>query len=227
MTGVVTPTRGVRDHVSDNGHEPSSRGVTPPRRQVRLPQVAIGLLVTAGFALAALLVHLGSVNRVPVLAIGGDVDRGDVIDASDITVLHVAAEDGVNHMGRDELDRIVGRTALVDLESGTLLTSDIVADTAVLEDGEGIVGLLLDPGQFPGSGLTAGDRVHVIRAAGAEMVEGETSDDPVVARNARVTEVEELASDQRLVSIVAEEAEAVAVAAAAGGGSLRLVMVAP
>jgi len=49
----------------------------------------------------------------------------------------------------------------------------------------------------------------------------------VLTREATVFAVEELASDRRLVSIVAPEADAEAVAAAAGTGSLRLVMVSP
>lgn len=216
---------GLADRAAGNGHAPATSGVAPPRRRVRLPQVAIGLLVTLGFALAALLVHLGSVSRVPALAVAGDVDRGDVITESDISVVHIASEGGVTHLGRGDLGRVVGQTALVDLRAGTLLTTDVVTDGAGLEEGQGIVGLLLDPGQYPASGITAGDRVHVVRSA-SEVPEAESdAGDPVIARGATVSAVEELSGDQRLVSIVAEEADAAAVAAAAGSGSLRLVMV--
>jgi hypothetical protein len=190
-----------------------------------LPQVAIGLLVTLGFALAALLVHLGSVSRVPALAVAGDVDRGDVITESDVSVIHIATEGGVTHLGQADIGRVVGQTALVDLRAGTLLTADVVADGAGLDEGQGIVGMLLDPGQYPVSGITAGDRVHVVRSA-SEVPEAESeSGDPVIARGATVSAVEELSGDQRLVTIVADEADAAAVAAAAGSESLRLVMV--
>jgi hypothetical protein len=57
--------------------------------------------------------------------------------------------------------------------------------------------------------------------------DGEGAADVVLTRDATVFAVEELASDRRLVSIVAPEADAEAVAAAAGTGSLRLVMVSP
>lgn len=225
MTSTAPFPPGVADRVAGNGHAPGAPGVLPPRRRVRLPQVAIGLLVTLGFALAALLAHLGSVSRVPALAVAGDVDRGEVITESDISVIHIVSEGGVAHLGRGDLGRVVGQTALVDLRAGTLLTADVVADAAVLEDGQGIVGLLLDPGQYPASGIATGDMVHVVRSASeAPEVESEPTD-PVIARDATVSAVEELSGDQRLVSIVADEVDAAAVAAAAGAGSLRLVMV--
>jgi hypothetical protein len=187
--------------------------------------VAIGLLVTLGFALAALLVHLGSVDRVPVLAVSGDVERGEVISESDLSVVHIGSAAGVTHLGPEDLRRVVGQTALVDLSKGSLLTVDVLSDGVAIEGDEGVVGLLLDPGQYPGSGLAAGDEVLVVRSAveASEVESGPT--DVVVARGATVSAVEELSGDQRLVSIVAEEADAAAVAAAAGAGSLRLVMV--
>jgi hypothetical protein len=225
MTSTASFPPGVADRVAGNEHAPRAAGVVPPRRRVRLPQVAIGLLVTLGFALAALLVHLGSMSRVPALAVAGDVDRGDVITESDISVVHIASEGGFAHLGQSDLGRVVGQTALVDLRAGTLLTTDVVAAGAALDEGQGIVGLLLDAGQYPTSGITAGDTVHVVSSA-SEAAEVETEPtDPVIARDAIVSAVEELSGDQRLVSIMADEADAAAVAAAAGAGSLRLVMV--
>lgn len=225
MTSTAPFPPGAAARVAGNGHAPRAPGVVPPRRRVRVPQVAIGLLVTLGFALAALLVHLGSASRVPALAVAGDVDRGDVITESDISVVHIASEGGFTHLGQSDLGRVVGQTALVDLRAGTLLTTDVVAEGAVLEEGQGIVGLLLDPGQYPASGITPGDTVHVVRSA-TDVPEAETAPtDPVIARNATVSAVEELGGDQRLVSIVTDEADAASVAAAAGAGSLRLVMV--
>lgn len=224
-TSPVPPAPAGR--VTSDGRLPGTTAVAPPRRRVRLPQVAIGLLVTLGFALTALLVHLGSVERVPVLALSGDVARGEVISESDVSVIHIGSGAGVTHLGRKDLRRVVGQTALVDLSEGSLLTVDVLADGAVVEEGQGVVGLLLDPGQYPASGLGAGDEVLVIRSASeAPEVESGPSD-VVIARDATVSAVEELGGDQRLVSIVAEEADAAAVAAAAGAGSLRLVMVSP
>src|SRR3546814_1698380 len=116
----------------------------------------------------------------------------------------------------------MGRVALVDLAEDTLLTPSVLADAASLDAGDGVVGLSLDPGAYPARGLAPGDRVTVVRTADVADTDAESS---VIARNATVFDVEELASDRLLVSILATEGDAEAVAASAGGGSWRLVLV--
>ncbi len=101
-----------------------------------------------------------------------------------------------------------------------------MADGTSLEAGDGVVGLALDPGQYPALGLAPGDRVNVVRSGEAGS-SGTEQDDGVIARGATVFEVEDLASDRKLVSIQASESDAEAVAGAAGSGGLRLVLVAP
>jgi len=103
------------------------------------------------------------------------------------------------------------------------MTRALVGDAATLHHGNGVTGLSLEAGQYP-SALAPGDRVSVIRS-----VDGAATDnaDSMVARNATVVSVENLASDRKLVSIMSSESDADAVAAAAGGRSLRLVLVSP
>ena len=68
----------------------------------------------------------------------------------------------------------------------------------------------------------------MIRTAEPAAVDGDgESAEVVLTRDATVFSVEELASDRRLVSIVAPEGDAEAVAAASGSGSLRLALVSP
>ena len=62
-----------------------------------------------------------------------------------------------------EMDRVVGRAALIDLAEGTLLSTSVVADVPAVDTGDGVVGLSLDPGAYPSRGLAPGDRVHVVR----------------------------------------------------------------
>ncbi len=133
------------------------------------------------------------------------------------------------------MTEVVGRVALVDLEPGTLVTRSVVADRPTLGEGEGIVGLSLDPGGYPDLGLAPGDRVTIVRSGDTAIPEAtdDTADDDgtsssnVIAREATVVSVEELTGDRRLVSVLTTEADAEAVAAAAGSGSLRLVQVSP
>jgi hypothetical protein len=193
--------------------------------------VAVGVLLTVVFALGAVLWHLRVVDTSPALAVVGAVERGATIGADDVRVVYVSSDDGVARLDEAQLDQVVGRVALVDLAPGTLLTGSVIAERPALEPGEGVAGLALDPGAYPARGLSPGDRVNVVRSADPTAVAaGEVDGDGgapevVVARGATVLAVDELASDRRLVSILAPERDAETVAAEAGSGALRLVQV--
>lgn len=209
--------------VSSNGHSPSNATLEPPRGKVRVPELAIGLFVMVAFALGAVLWHLNSVSKVPALAVSSSVKRGDTVRASDLRVVYIGSEDRVARLDESQSSEVVGRVALVDMPAGTLITRDFVADATNLKRGDGVVGLSLEPGQYPATGLAPGDRVDVVRSPedGGGSVES-----AVIVRDATVYAVEDLGSDRQLVSIKAGQDDAEAVAAAAGG-SLRLVLVQP
>jgi hypothetical protein len=197
--------------------------LVPSKRRVRLPELAVGLLVTVMFALGAVLWHLSATSKVPAVAISDGVERGNVIEAGDLRTVYVASDETLVRI--TDPSAVVGKVALVDLAPGTILGPTVVADGTALEAGDGVVGLALDPGQYPALGLAPGDRVNVVRSGDAALAGNEG--DQVIARSAAVFEVEDLASDRKLVSIQASESDAEAVAAAAGAGGLRLVLVAP
>lgn len=185
-----------------------------------MPELALGVLVTVGCALGAVLWHLSSVDRVPVLATATEVGRGEVIDATDLRVVYLAADDPLSVLRSDQSSIVVGQVAAVDLAEGSLLSTDVVAPGLTVDPGTGVVGLALEPGQFPTRGLAPGDRVDVVAPVDAEGEVGEA----VLAGGATVFAVEELASDRLLVSILTREQDARVVAAAASS-PLRLVLV--
>jgi len=211
----------TRRATTPNGSAPVR--LAPPRRRVRVPELALGVLVTVGFALGAVLWHLNSVERVPVLATATSIGRGEVIEATDVRVVYLAADDPVSVLGSGESATVVGHVARVDLAPGSLLTHDLVEPALTVDSGAGVVGLALEPGQFPTRGLAPGDRVDVVAPVdpSAEDAEGAET---VLASGATVFEVEELASDRLLVSLLASDRDARAVAAAASS-PLRLVLV--
>ncbi len=224
MASTRIPTRTGGPSSNGHGTRAATAEIRPPGRRVRLPEVAVGVLVTVLFALGAVLWHLSSVEKVPALVVASEVARGEVIDSGDIRVAYVSSDDALARLDSSQMNRVVGRVALVDLAEGTLLTTSVVAVAAAVNAGDGVVGLSLDPGAYPARGLAPGDRVNVVRTADAADLDAEPT---VIARGATVFAVDELASDRLLVSVLATEADAEAVAAAAGAGGLRLVLVAP
>ncbi len=206
----------------------------PPRTpagRARVPQLAVGLLLTAGAALAFVLFNAASVHRVPVLALAVDVPAGHVLAAADLQVVHVGTDDPLALTPPDQERVLVGRVATGDLAAGTLVTEGQFAAGPPLTAGDGVVGLALSPGQYPSSRLTVGDRVDVIvtgepagGSAGAGVSAG--GGGRLLVRAARVVWVEPLGSQgQRLISLLAGEQAAGQVAAAAEAGHVRLVQV--
>lgn len=235
MTTATRPTPAGRSGPpSSNGHgRVSAPTIAPPKRRVRLPEVAISVVVVVIFGLAALMWYLGSTSKVSALAVNGEVNRGEVVELADLRTVYVASDDSFARV--TDPSNVVGKVALVDIASGTILSPSLVADGQSLNTGDGVVGLALDPGQYPALGLAPGDRVNVVRSGdnasaattGTAGSTASTGDDEVIARGATVFSIDDLASDRKLVSIQATEGDANAVAAAAGPGGLRLVLVAP
>lgn len=209
---------------SNGGSTRAIAAVRPPGRRARVPEIVVGVLITAVFALGAVLWHLRAVAKVPALVAVSAIDRGEVVDSSDVRIAYVSSDGALARLDSSELNRVVGRVALVDLGEGTLFTPSMVAEATAIEAGDGVVGVALDPGAYPARGLAPGDRVNVVRTADAGDLDAEPS---VIARNATVFAVEELSSDRLLVSILTSEGDAEAAAASAGAGGLRLVLVAP
>lgn len=218
-------------HVSGNGSRTIPTGefdLEPAKRRFRLPEVAVGLVVLLACALGVVLWQLNATRKEPVLAVAKEVARGEVIGAGDLTVVYVSSDDPIAHLSRDDAGRVVGRTALADLERGALLTPGAVSDGPALQAGEGIVGLSLEPGQVPSSRLRAGDLVNVVAGAAPGGGNSTTADaeDPLLVEKAEVFAIEELTASGRLfVSLKMPEPDANRVAAAAERGPVRLVMV--
>lgn len=222
---ALTLRRDSSDGAATNG-QVGSPSLAPRRRRIKGTEVALGLFIAVACALAAVLIHLGSVERTAVLAARVDVDQGQVIRAQDLKVVNVAADSDVAHVGREELDDVVGRRATTAIVTGQLLADGMTTNEDSVGPGEAVVGLALLPGQLPSLDLTAGDRVHVVSSTLADAEAGSDERDPVLTRSATVVSVEALDADRRLVTLVTSEADAEAVAAAAGSDSLRLVVVA-
>ncbi len=193
-----------------------------PRR--RRPEMLLGVVLVVGCALAALVMATSGRDRTPVLALAHDVERGAVVESGDLAVRYVASDSPIAHVDRDERDAIVGRTALSDMGAGTIVTEDLFADSgAVLQAGDGSVGLTLEAGQMPSMDLAPGDRVNVV--AGGGQARGTAGQ---VVAGAEVIATDRLDDDSGgwWVSLRASEADANAVAEAAASESrLHLVMV--
>jgi hypothetical protein len=123
-----------------------------------MPFVALGgLLVVVcvlGFAYGA--ARLG--DRVQVLAVARPVAAGHAFTAADLRAVSAAQDASVTLIPAADQQRVIGRTAVVPLLAGTLLTPGLVGDAAFPPVGKVAASVALKPGQYP-QGLAAGARV--------------------------------------------------------------------
>ena len=152
-------------------------------RRVRRPELAVGVVLIVGCALAATLLFLQSDRKVPVAAFAADVAAGDVIKRSDLEVVYISHDGSIATVSPEGAATFVGKPAARDVGRGSLLTADVVAEAAPLAAGEGVVGLSVSRSTAPSSRLTAGDLVNVVF-----IEDGSTR----VVERAVVHEVEEL-----------------------------------
>lgn len=129
--------------------------------------VLAGTLVAWGLGRAA--------ARVEVVSVARPVAAGAALTADDLTTVGVAV-DGTVHglVPAGSLDRLVGRTAAIDLEPGTLVSVGMWTDGTQLRADEQTVGAVLEPGRFP-AGLAPGGQALAVST-------GDGADAPVAVR---------------------------------------------
>lgn len=200
-------------------------GLPKPARRRRPLLVLVGLvLATSAAALVAALLSAATATTL-IWATAADVSRGHPVEASDLVAVEVSdsAADRLLAATVESRDELVGRVWAVDLPVGALLFPALVTERLLVTEGQALVGLQLDPGEFPAAGLRPGDRVMVLEAA--QQGEG-----PKVLVESAIVESVAVLGDQgvasaRLVtlSVPADAAAAVANAGSAGRASVAVV----
>jgi hypothetical protein len=199
----------------------------PPRRRIGGSRVLAAVLVVGVTGLAAVVVFSQAAARTPVVALANPVARGQEVAADDLRVVRVASDDPVAWLPEERLGELVGRLAVADLEAGTILTEAHFRPRATLEQGEGVVGLSLAPGEYPSPRLAPGDTVAVVSVAGVAAEGGNRGEVALLVSGAEVVDVAELGpSGERFVSLLMPEADAARVARESAAGAVRLVQVA-
>lgn len=185
--------------------------VVRPRRNPRLLAVWLVAICLSGLGAAFLYTTLASSHQ--VLSLTRTIYRGEVVQAADLTTLTLHDTPGLSVVDASRISEVVGRTALVDMPSGTLLASGSVG-AADVPAGTVRIGLRLAAGRLPVSALPAGTPVLLIAvsAANGQAVTGQASVEATVA-TAPVVQTD--GSTLLDVTVPAAEAERVARLAAA------------
>lgn len=160
--------------------------------------VILAAVLVVGMGLAVAGWGLAAGKKESVLAVREPIAKGHIIDRGDLVTKAVAGVEGA--LTVDEVARVVGKTAAVDLVAGQIITEKMIAARSVPGPGQATVGLALDPSRLPGEGLVAGDVVDAILTPGSDG--GGSFDDPtVLAQGAQVMGVQGSATAGGLVIV--------------------------
>ncbi len=190
-----------------------------PSRAVRskVPQALLAALLIIGGALGGLVLFSRYNQRTPAVVVIQPVAHGELIARENLAITEVALDPGVATLG--SISDAVERYAAHDLQPGELLSqADLATEEQLVTAGESVIGLLLEPGQYPTKRLVAGDRVDVFAPGGEEAATGPLAADLVIF------DAVESSSDGRtlLVSVVVSAEQAAAVFEASEADGVRL-----
>jgi hypothetical protein len=196
---------------------PEPLPLAPPRTlRSRVPQALLAGLLIVGGGLGGLLLFSRYNQRTPAVVVVAPVSHGTPLAREDLAVTNVAVDPAVTIVG--SISEVVGQYAVADLSPGELLSpTDVATEEQLVSGGESVVGLLLEPGEYPTTRLVAGDRVDVFAPAMAGTP---------LAADLVVYDVVPSSSDGRtlLVSVVASQAQAGQLFEASSDGGVRLAL---
>ncbi len=209
--------------------EPERLRLDPSGRSGRRPRtswIALGLLVLVGFGLFGAITVARVAGREPVLALAQPIERGEQLTATHLAVVNVGTDDAVALVAASDRDDLLGLTATAGLEAGTLVTRSQFAEGPTVAAGYSVVGLALDPGEYPTATLRPGDLVVVVRTPASTPTEREDSGSTVLAESAEVFAIETLSETAHtvMISIVVPEAVVAEIASAAAQDRVRLAL---
>jgi hypothetical protein len=188
---------------------------SPVRARRNMRWIAVGVLAVCLGGLGAALLYGNLSNAQQVLTVKRTVYRDQVITAADLGVTSAVPAAGVETVPTDQLEQIVGQTALSDLVEGSLLSPRGYGAPAV-EPGSVRVGLRLAAGRLPSAPMPPGTQVLLVPVGrdGAEPPAGAS----VVGRIA--TAATTLPDGASIVDVAVAAAEGERVARLAAGDQL-------
>lgn len=154
-----------------NGSTSKSAGpsLAPPPKLRRRPMMwMLGVALIALGGLMAAWIATSLTNSESVLALRENVDRGEVIEESDLMAVQISGDPTIDtFLAGQEFD-VIGKRAGRDLTAGSLVPPAAITNEVIPAAGESLVGVALTKAQLPSTALRSGDVVRVINTPRAQ-----------------------------------------------------------
>ncbi len=195
--------------------DPAGRFPEPPRIAGRRnPRwIALGVVALCLGGLLSYMIYAQVAAQSAVVAMAKTVDRGAVIQATDLTTTTVSGATKVSSVPADRLSSLVGKRAGYDLVEGSLVPEAAIEAEALPATGRAVVGLKLSQGRAPVGLLTASAPVRLVALPSGDQPAGQTVAVPTTAYFGRVVDVTDGADGASVllnVDVTAADAPAIA-----------------
>jgi hypothetical protein len=131
------------------------------KRQLRIPELAIGFALMLGGALGAILLSRSGDSIVVVVGAASDLSRGQEIASSDLVAIETPLSLSGSYITESEASSLIGQTLLVDLQASTPMTASMFSDQQQLLADEALTSAAIQQGNYP-LDLAVGDQVRLV-----------------------------------------------------------------
>lgn len=129
--------------------------------RVRVPELAIGLLIVSACVLGALLWQRSVEKGATILTASADLKRGQLISDADLSAVVVSSDQPLRLLKVSAATQVVGMRALVDIPMGTPLSMTQLSAVEPVDARYALIGVTVTLAQAP-LDLMAGDKVRMV-----------------------------------------------------------------
>lgn len=135
------------------------------RRSPRLVVIGVLCSVLGALVIAAAFAQTRDTRSVVVMS--RTVERGEILKPGDLTTVSIGAAPGLATVPADQLDSLIGKSALVDLPAAALVGREMVGEPVLAKDTSHL-GVKLEAGRLPLGRMPAGTRVLLVEVSAAQ-----------------------------------------------------------
>jgi len=131
------------------------------RKKKRVPDMAVGIALIAFGVIGSMAVYRSASATVSVVGVVRDVERGQVIEASDLQAIRISPETAQYFVDASNAGSLLGKSLTVSVKGGTPLSESMVSSASPLGLDEALTSAAVPTGNIPAN-LAVNDKVRLV-----------------------------------------------------------------
>jgi hypothetical protein len=131
------------------------------RKKKRVPDMAVGIALMALGIIGSMSVYRSASATVSVVGVVRDLDRGRVIEASDLQAIRISPESAQFFVDTSNAGSLLGKSLTVSVNGGSPLSESMVSSASPLGLDEALTSAAVSMGNIPAN-LAVNDKVRLV-----------------------------------------------------------------